>query len=62
MEPLDISSIDHVLNKFKAFITQVDIDYPQKQIKVCVRKTDSPLEKIAPYRRKLKLQKLDKND
>lgn len=57
MEPINIASIDSVLSKFKAFISQVNIDYPQKALKVSVRKTDSPLEKIAPYRRKLKLQK-----
>ena len=59
MEPINIVSIDSVLTKFKAFINQVEIEYPKKQLKVCVRKTDSPLEKIAPYRRKLKLQKKD---
>lgn len=59
MEPLNITSIDAVLTKFKAFVTEVDINYPQKMLKICVRKTDSPLEKIAPYRRKLKIQKND---
>ena len=57
MEPINIVRIDSVLTKFKAFINQVEIQYPQKQLKVSVRKTDSPLEKIAPYRRKLKLLK-----
>jgi len=57
MEPLDITSIDLVLTKFKAFITQVDINYPQKQLQIRIRKTDSPLEQIAPYRRKVKMQK-----
>lgn len=57
MEPISIVSIDAVLTKFKAFVTQVDINYPQKQLKVTVRKTDSPLESIAPYRRKVKIQK-----
>tara|TARA_A100001015_G_scaffold284322_1_gene350647 strand:- start:1270 stop:1962 length:693 start_codon:yes stop_codon:yes gene_type:complete len=59
MEPISIISIDAVLTKFKAFINQVTIDYPKKALKVSVRKTDSPLEKIAPYRRKLKLQRKD---
>ena len=59
MEPLNVTSIDAVLTKFKAFITQVDINYPQKMLKVSVRKTDSPLEQVAPYRRKLKLHKKD---
>lgn len=59
MEPINITSIDSVLTKFKAFVTQVDINYPQKELKVSVRKTDSPLEQIAPYRRKLKIQKKD---
>lgn len=59
MEPINITSIDAVLTKFKAFITQVDINYPQKQLKVTVRKTDSPLEQIAPYRRKVKIHKKD---
>lgn len=57
MEPINIVSIDSVLNKFKAFINQVEVEYPKKQLKVSVRKTDTPLEKIAPYRRKLKLHK-----
>jgi hypothetical protein len=57
MEPLDITSIDLVLTKFKAFITQVDVNYPQKQLQISIRKTDSPLEQIAPYRRKVKMQK-----
>jgi len=59
MEPLNITSIDAVLTKFKAFVNQIDINYPQKMLKVVIRKTDSPLEKIAPYRRKLKIQKND---
>lgn len=59
MEPLNVTSIDAVLTKFKAFITQVDINYPQKMLKVSVRKTDSPLEQVAPYRRKVKLHKKD---
>lgn len=57
LEPLNISSIDAVLTKFKAFVTQVDIMFPQKMLKVSVRKTDSPLEAIAPYRRSVKVQK-----
>ena len=57
MEPLEITSIDAVLTKFKAFVHQVELDYPKKVLKVSVRKTDSPLEKIAPYRRKLKMLK-----
>lgn len=57
LEPLNISSIDAVLRKFKAFVTQVHIMFPQKKLKVTVRKTDSPLEAIAPYRRSVKIQK-----
>lgn len=58
MELLNITKIDSVLHKFKAFINQVHVDFPQKQLRVSVRKSDSPLEQIAPYRRKVKLQKI----
>ena len=57
IELLEITKIDSVLTKFKAFVTDVEIEYPKKVLKVSVRKTDSPLEKIAPFRRKLKMKK-----
>lgn len=62
LELLEITKVDTVLSSFKAFINQIYIDYPTKQLRVSIRKSDSPLEKIAPYRRKLKIRKSEKVD
>lgn len=59
LEIMDISKIDTVLSAYKAFVNQIYVDYPKKQLRVLVRKSDTPLESIAPYRRKLKVIKKD---
>ena len=57
MEELEMIKIDTVLRKFKAFITEVEIDFPHSLLRVTIRKSDSPLEKIAPVRKLLKIRK-----
>ena len=57
IEELEIIKIDTVLRKFKAFITEVEIDFPHSLLRVTIRKSDSPLEKIAPVRKLLKIRK-----
>lgn len=57
LELLEIGKIDNVLNAFKAFVNQIYVNYPAKNLRVSIRKSDSPLENIAPYRRKLKIKK-----
>lgn len=57
LEVIDITKIDTVLSRFKAFINQIVIDYPTRKLQVSIRKSDSPLEGIIPLRRKLKIRR-----
>ncbi len=52
IEALDVKTIDSIINKFRAFVSDVTFDFPQKQLIFVIRKTDTPLEKIAQVRRK----------
>lgn len=52
VELLSQKSIDTILNKFKAFVSDVTFDFPQKQLIFIVRKTDTPLAKVVQTARK----------
>lgn len=52
VETLSINTIDVILNKFRAFVSDVTFDFPQKNIIFVIRKTESPLQKVAQIRRK----------
>ena len=57
LENVEITKVDTVLNAFKAFINQIIIDFPAKKLRLSIRKSDSPLEGIAPFRRKMKIRR-----
>jgi len=52
VEVLTIKTIDNIVNKFRAFISEVFFDFPQKKIIFVIRKTETPLEKMPSTRRK----------
>ena len=52
VETLPMKTIDTILNKFRAFVSDVTFDFPQKNIVFVIRKTETPLQKVAQIRRK----------
>lgn len=58
IEIFEVESIDRILKKFKAFIPDVQVNFPAKSLVISVRKSDTPLDKLAPLhkRKKVKLR------
>jgi len=56
IEVIDVDYIQEVVQKYRAFITKTTFDYPQKKLKLNIRRNDTPIRQIA-HRKKLKIRR-----
>ena len=56
IEMFEVTAIDKILQKFKVFIPNVEVNFPAKYLSIFIRKSDTPLEKIAPIQRRKKVK------
>lgn len=55
IEVLDMEYMQEVVQKYRAFITTTIFDYPQKKLKINIRRNDTPITQIIAQRKKVKL-------
>lgn len=51
-----VEAVDKILERYRAFIPDVIVNYPAKEIIFNIRKTDTPLDKIAPVQKRKKVK------
>jgi len=56
IETMDIEYIVEVSQKYRAFITHIVFDYPQKKMLLKIRRNDTPITSINTGRKRLKLR------
>lgn len=56
IELFHVDAVDSILERYRAFIPDVIVNYPAKQLCFNIRKTDTPLDKIAPLQKRKKVK------